>query len=151
MTLQIVTESGERSEQLGASLGARLKGGEVIELVSDLGGGKTTFTRGLTRGAGSADQVSSPTFTLRNEYRTKGFTIYHFDFYRLSEPGIMADEMAEVVGDKNSVVVVEWGDIVGDVLPQERLTINIKATGENARELSFGCPSSYKYLIDGLK
>lgn len=63
----------------------------------------------------------------------------------------MAEELAEVMNDDKSVVVVEWGDIVTDILPKRRLTINIKATGENSRELTFSCPSAGQYLVDGLQ
>lgn len=119
----------------------------MIELAADLGGGKTAFVKGLSQGAGSADQVTSPTFTLRNEYQAGELTIYHFDFYRLSEPGIMADELAEMVGDPKAVVVVEWADVVEDVLPPERLTINLQITGEDSRELTFRYPEKLTYLI----
>jgi len=64
---------------------------EIIELRSDLGGGKTTFTQGLAAGAGSKDAVSSPTFTLKKIYRAGELHIYHYDFYRLNEPGILKD------------------------------------------------------------
>lgn len=124
-----------------------MRGGEVIELVSDLGGGKTTFVRGLARGMGSRDSVRSPSFTLSNQYRADKLTIYHFDFYRLFEPGIMRDELAECVADPKAIVVVEWGKIVEDVLPAERLTINLRPTGDDSRELIFTYPKSLSYLI----
>ncbi len=124
-----------------------MHGGEVIELVSDLGGGKTTFVRGLARGMGSRDAVRSPSFTLSNQYRSDKLTIYHFDFYRLFEPGIMRDELAEVLADPKAVVVVEWGKIVENVLPAKRLTISLRATGNQNRELIFTYPKSLDYLI----
>lgn len=151
MTWQTVSGNSAASEQLGAKIGARLKGGEVIELASDLGGGKTTFARGLADGAGSTDQVSSPTFTLRNEYQAGGLTIYHFDFYRLNEAGIMTDELAEVIDDDKAVVVIEWSEIVHEVLPEQRLTVRITATGENDREINFNYPEAYNYLIKNLE
>lgn len=120
----------------------------MIELVSDLGGGKTTFTRGLARGIGSEDQVSSPTFTLSNQYRGSELTMHHFDFYRLLEPGIMRDEIAEVIDDKQNVTIVEWADIIADVLPAERLTIRITATGEQSRHYEF---SGHQRLITQLQ
>ena len=129
-------------------LGRRLRGGEVIELVSDLGGGKTTFVRGLARGMGSNDKVSSPSFTLGNQYKSDGLTLYHFDFYRLGEAGIMKDELAEVVADPKAVTIVEWADIVEDVLPTDKMTIRIKASGENERTLIFEYPESLKYLLE---
>lgn len=117
--------------------------------MSDLGGGKTTFTRGLARGAGSDDTVGSPTFTLNREYDTPAFTISHFDFYRLGEAGIVGDELAEVVGDPNYVTIVEWGDIVRDVLPEKRMTIHIQldAADENARNIVATYDASLAYLL----
>lgn len=128
-------------------MGSRLRGGEVIELVSDLGGGKTTFVRGLARGIGSQDPVRSPSFTLSNEYRADDLILHHFDFYRLEEPGIMREELSEVLQDPKAVVAVEWGNIVQDVLPAERLTIKIKATGPDNRKLVFEYPGQLEYLI----
>lgn len=124
-----------------------MRGGEVIELVSDLGGGKTTFVRGLARGMGSRDTVRSPSFTLSNQYRTGKLTLYHFDFYRLQEPGIMKNELAEILTDPQVVTVIEWGNRAKDVLPPRRLTIRIKTLAENQRELTFDCPQSLSYLM----
>jgi tRNA threonylcarbamoyladenosine biosynthesis protein TsaE len=133
--------------RLAAAIGQRLRGGEVIELASDLGGGKTTFVRGLAEGAGSHDTVSSPSFTLTNQYQAGELTIYHFDFYRLHEPGIVRDELAEVLADPRAVVVVEWAEITTDVLPADRLIVTIRPTGETARELNFQYPESRQYLF----
>lgn len=124
-----------------------MRGGEVIELVSDLGGGKTTFVRGLARGMGSAEPVHSPSFTLGNQYRSAKLTLYHFDFYRLFEPGIMRDELAEVLADPAAVVVIEWGKIVEDVLPAKKLTVHFRVTGTDSRQLIFTCPSELSYLV----
>lgn len=143
----ITTHSADSTEAFAANMGERLKGGEVIELISDLGGGKTTFVRGLARGMGSRDKVASPTFTISQEYQAGGLTIYHFDFYRLNEPGIMADELAEVVGKPHAVVVIEWGDIVQHVQPEHRLVIAIQATGESERKLALTYPDSLAYAI----
>lgn len=126
-----------------------MHGGEVIELVSDLGGGKTAFVRGLARGLGSRDGVRSPSFTLSNQYRSDKLTLYHFDFYRLKEPGIMKDELAEVLTDPQAVTAVEWSELVKDVLPPDRLTVRIKVTGEDSRSLTFEYPDSLSYLIPG--
>jgi tRNA threonylcarbamoyladenosine biosynthesis protein TsaE len=147
LTWQTESTSLEATGKLAANLGSKLRGGEVIELVSDLGGGKTTFVRSLAKGMGSDDNVSSPTFTLSNEYQAGKLTLHHFDFYRLSEPGIMRDELAEILAEPQAVTVIEWAGIVEDVLPLERLTIRIKATGENSREFSFEYPESLGYLI----
>lgn len=124
-----------------------LKGGEVIELISDLGGGKTTFVRGLAKGMGSNDKVASPSFTISREYKTGDLTLYHFDFYRLSDPGIVANELIEIISDQKAVVAVEWADIVEDVLPTNKLTVHINNMGENTRELIFEYPENLHYLI----
>jgi tRNA threonylcarbamoyladenosine biosynthesis protein TsaE len=124
-----------------------MRGGEVIELVSDLGGGKTAFVRGLALGMGSQDAVRSPSFTLSNQYRANRLTLYHFDFYRLKEPGIMKDELAEVLDDPQAVVAIEWADIVEDVLPAKKLTVYIKALDEQGRQLTFNYPDNLSYLV----
>lgn len=96
---------------------------------------------------GSNDKVSSPSFTISNVYKAGPLTLYHFDFYRLSDPGIVANELAEVVGDPKAVVAVEWASIVENVLPADKLTIHIKTTGEFTREFTFSYPEKLKYLI----
>lgn len=152
-TREIRTNSPEQTESMAAQIGANLKGGEVIELVSDLGGGKTTFTRGLARGARSADKVGSPTFTLSREYEAPNFVIAHFDFYRLSEAGIVADELKEVVGDPQYVTIVEWGDIVHDVLPAGRLTVRLELqrSGDEDRKITLSYPEELEYLVKGVQ
>ena len=151
MTWQTVSTSSEQTEQLGAKLGASLKGGEVIELVSDLGGGKTTFVRGLARGAQTTDKVASPSFTISKVYQCPLFEIHHFDFYRLSEPGVVAHELAELVGDPHVVVVIEWADVVQHVLPDERLTVSIQQAQNDTRQLEFRCQQPLAYLVEAIK
>lgn len=147
LKLRILSGSAEQTEALGESLGRRLRGGEVIDLVSDLGGGKTTFTRGLVRGAGSSNHVSSPTFTMGKIYDTPSLRINHFDFYRLSEAGHMADELAEIIADDQNVVLIEWSDIMRHVLPERRLTITLTQTGDETRELNLLFPVEYAYMF----
>ncbi len=144
---QMHSTSSTDTEAFGEQIGTRLRGGEVIELVSDLGGGKTTFVRGLARGAGSTDTVASPTFTISREYRAKNFTVVHFDFYRLDESGIVAEELREFIGDPQTVVVVEWGDIVEDVLPVKRVSVRLAQVDDDTREIYCKIPSTYSYLM----
>lgn len=146
--MTITTESAAETEHLGETVGQRLRGGEVIELVSDLGGGKTTFVHGLARGAASTDHVSSPTFTISKVYAALRFDIHHFDFYRLQEAGLIEHELHDLLGDPKAVIVVEWGDIVRHVLPDERLTIEIAQTAEASRELRVSCHESLGYLLE---
>jgi tRNA threonylcarbamoyladenosine biosynthesis protein TsaE len=146
-TWQTDTDSPEATQNLAANIGMRFKGGEVIELVSDLGGGKTAFVRGLAQGMGSHDQVASPTFTISREYRADNLTMYHFDFYRLHEPGIITAELAEFIKDPKAVVAVEWSDIAKHVLPEKRITAHFTLTGETSRHIQFTYPPELSYLI----
>jgi tRNA threonylcarbamoyladenosine biosynthesis protein TsaE len=143
---QIKSNSSASTEQLGHNIGTRLRGGEVIELASDLGGGKTTFVRGLAAGMGSDDAVSSPSFTISQVYQAGNLTLHHYDFYRLPDAGLMQQELAEVLEDPQAVVVVEWAGVVENVLPAERISVVIKPTGENAREFSVSLPQQFAYL-----
>lgn len=146
----IKTHQAEQTIDLGKQIGARLKGGECIELVSDVGGGKTTFVRGLAEGAGSSDHVSSPTFTISKVYKAPHFDIVHFDFYRLQEAGLIEHEIEEAVYDATSVIVVEWSDIVRHVLPEERLRIALTATDTDSRSIELSCPTKLAYLIEDI-
>jgi tRNA threonylcarbamoyladenosine biosynthesis protein TsaE len=145
--LQIESNSSEETKRIAESIGANLKGGEVIELISDLGGGKTIFTIGLAKGMGYEGNVRSPSFTIMHEYETEKLTLYHFDFYRLNEPGIISAELAELIGNQKAVIVVEWSDIVNKVLPENIVKIKIKVTALNDRQLIIEYPDELSYLI----
>lgn len=146
-TWQTTSTSSDDTLELAAAIGRKLRGGEVIELVSDLGGGKTTFVRGMAQGLGSTDTVRSPSFTIGNQYRGKGLTLYHFDFYRLQEAGIMREEVLEILSNPKAVVAVEWAEVIEAVLPLARLQVSIKATGDDSRELLFSYPEKLEYLL----
>lgn len=148
--LELVSNRPEQTENIAHLIGARLKGGEVLELVSDLGGGKTTFTRGLAAGAGSLDTVASPTFTVSKVYKTPHFEIHHFDFYRLAEAGLAAHEVHDLLNDSKVVMVVEWGGVVEDVLPATRVTIKLTKTGDESRSVAITYPDSLDYLVEDL-
>ncbi|MEX0748901.1 MAG: tRNA (adenosine(37)-N6)-threonylcarbamoyltransferase complex ATPase subunit type 1 TsaE [Candidatus Saccharimonadales bacterium] len=135
-TYETELETLDDTLSLGARLGAQFRGGEVVELVSDLGGGKTALVRGMARGLESDDQVMSPTFTVSRIYHGNKCDLHHFDFYRLNEPGVIAEELRESIDDPKVAVVIEWSDIVSDVLPSDRLRINITVTSETARHVT---------------
>lgn len=123
-------------EQFGEGVGRLLRGGEVIELVGDVGAGKTTFVRGLARGLEIEETIASPSFTISRVYEGRdGLRLAHYDFYRLHDAGIMANELEETVNDRSNVVVIEWAGAVANVLPDDRLTITISSPTETAREL----------------
>jgi tRNA threonylcarbamoyladenosine biosynthesis protein TsaE len=120
--------------------------------VSDLGGGKTTFVQGLAAGLGYAGVVTSPTFTLGNIYDLPDHReLHHYDLYRLNEGGILADELAEDLGDPQIITVIEWAGVAQDRLPKDRLTVNFEVTANTKRQLLFtsGGPRS-EALVKGL-
>ena len=150
MTWQTESTSSDATEKLAEQLGKQLQGGEVIELASDLGGGKTTFVRGLVRGMCSTDKVSSPSFTVSKVYQADKLQVHHFDFYRLHEAGLLEHELDELMGEKDVVVVVEWADVIQHVLPGRHLRIQIKTTGESTRLLTFEYPQSLSYIMEAI-
>ena len=107
MKKQIICNSVDDLLASASKMGSLLRGGEVVELVSDVGGGKTTFVKGLAKGAGSKDHVSSPTYKISNVYKAPDFDIYHFDFYRLPEAGLIEHELADIKDQDDAVIVVE--------------------------------------------
>lgn len=150
--MNITIDGEEAMKSFGERLGSRLRGGECIELIGDVGAGKTTLTKGIARGLGIADTVQSPTFTINRTYDApNGIRLNHYDFYRLSDPGIMADELAEALSENDTVIVIEWGDVVGSVLPADHLQVTIQSPEELVRSVSLEAagPLATK-LIKGL-
>ena len=125
-------------QAFGERVGAAVRGGDVIELVGDVGAGKTTFVRGLARGMGVDETVQSPSFTISRVYDETpgGLRLAHYDFYRLQDAGIMADELQETTSDSSVVTVIEWADIVAGVLPEDRLTLTIVPPTETTRQVA---------------
>lgn len=138
--LIMVTEvhSEKEMKALGRKLGAFLLGGEIIEMIGDVGAGKTTLTKGIADGMGVDDDVQSPSFTINRVYDTEdGLQLAHYDFYRLHDAGIMAAELHETVNDKKMVTIIEWAEIVKGVLPKDRLTVTIASPTEEKRRLEW--------------
>jgi tRNA threonylcarbamoyladenosine biosynthesis protein TsaE len=109
----------------GEALGRRLRAGDVVALVGDLGAGKTTLTQAMARGMGIAEPVTSPTFTLIQEYPGR-VPMFHFDPYRLENPEEMADLGFDEYFERDGVIVLEWADRVAALLPAERLTLRLE-------------------------
>src|SRR5690606_30025501 len=103
MQKTILLKSLQDTETIGQKIGARLKGGETIELLSDVGGGKTTLTTSIVHGAGSNDHVSSSIFTITIVYIPPAFDIYHFDFSRLPQAGLISHELHENIRNDKDV------------------------------------------------
>lgn len=132
MTYQ--TESAEETEQLGARLAGHLQGGEVIAYTGDLGAGKTAFTRGLARGLRITERVTSPTFTIVNEYPDGRLPLFHFDMYRLGSSDELYDIGWEDYLSRGGVCAVEWSEIVEDAIDGNVIRIDLKnGASENSR------------------
>ena len=114
--------------KFGQELGNLLQAGDVIALIGDLGAGKTTLTQGIAQGLGITDRVTSPTFTLVQEYRGR-VSLFHFDPYRLERPEDVYDFGFEEYLERGGVVVVEWADKIAALLPSERLTLTLTEEG----------------------
>ena len=109
----------------------------VIELVGDVGAGKTTFTKGLARGLEITEEITSPTFTISKVYEnSRGQKLVHYDFYRLENPGIMVEDLFENLQDPHTVTVIEWADTVSEILPANHLRIEILINDDGSRTLN---------------
>jgi tRNA threonylcarbamoyladenosine biosynthesis protein TsaE len=137
-TLKITTHAAAETERLGQKLGSHLHSGDLLCLAGDLGVGKTCLARGLARGWGAVDPVTSPTFTLINEYRRPRDSqrFYHVDCYRLADEADAWTTGLEDVLDGRAVVVVEWPERIRSILPDERLWLQIRDLGGDSREFT---------------
>ena len=122
--------------ELGRNFADSLQAPVVLELVGDVGAGKTTFTRGLAEGLGVKATLSSPSFTISRLYQGDGCILAHYDFYRLEDPGIMSEDLAESISDPKTITVIEWGQSIKELLPADHKIIEIKYVDENTREVS---------------
>lgn len=124
--MRYVTNSEEETERLGARLGARLKPGAVVAFIGGLGAGKTAFTRGLACGLGIEERVTSPTFTIVNEYEGGRMPLFHFDMYRLGS----SDELFYIGWEdylaRGGVCAVEWSENVTDALEEDAIFVEIR-------------------------
>ena len=135
MIIEVTSE--QETKELAGKIAATLKGGEVFELVGDVGAGKTTFVKGLAKGLTVDDDVQSPSFTISRVYDARdGLQLAHYDFYRLNDPGIMANELSEMMHDPKTITVIEWADIVEGVLPENHFTITFESPSENDRKIT---------------
>lgn len=108
----------------------------VIELIGDVGAGKTTFTRGLAKGLGIKNEITSPSFTISKSYALPtGGSLIHYDFYRLDDPGLMAEDLAENLKNQNNIIVIEWGESISDFLPKEHIKITINYEDDDTRNI----------------
>ena len=133
--MQYITNSPAETEAVGAALGAIIPAGTVLAYRGDLGAGKTAFTRGLARGLGYTEPVTSPTYTIVNEYLGGRLPLFHFDMYRLRSSDDLWDIGWEDYLDRNGVCAVEWSENVEDAL-ENAVSVTIEKTGEESRRIT---------------
>ena len=133
--MEFITHSPEETEELGEKLAKLLSPGDILAYRGDLGAGKTAFTRGLARGLDSREQVTSPTYTIVNEYLGGRLPLFHFDMYRLR----CADDLFDIGWDdyleRGGICAVEWSENVWEAM-EDPITVTIEKLGESSRKIT---------------
>ena len=142
--MHYLTTSPVETEAIGEALGKKITAGAVIAYLGDLGAGKTAFTRGLARGLGYREPVTSPTYTIVNEYLGGRLPLFHFDMYRLHSSDDLWDIGWEDYLDRGGVGAVEWSENVADAM-EDAIRVIIEKTGEDSRRITI---EGGEYLAD---
>ncbi len=140
--MEYITNSPEETEKLGAALGRVIAPGTVIAYSGDLGAGKTAFTRGIARGLGILEPVTSPTYTIVNEYLGGRLPLFHFDMYRLTSSEDLWDIGWEDYLDRNGICAVEWSENVKDAL-ENPLLVQIEKLSDTSRRITLKGDKDY--------
>lgn len=133
--MEFITNSPEETEKVGAALGRTIAPGTVIAYRGDLGAGKTAFTRGVALGLGAKESVTSPTYTIVNEYLSGKYPLFHFDMYRLASSDDLFDIGWEDYLERGGVCAVEWSENVEDAMDGS-IIVTIEKLGEDARRIT---------------
>ena len=133
--MEFITHSPEETEKIGEALAKSLQPGTILAYRGDLGAGKTAFIRGLARGLGCKETVTSPTYTIVNEYLGGRLPLFHFDMYRLASSDDLWDIGWEDYLDREGVCAVEWSENVQDAM-ENAVTVTIEKLGENTRRIT---------------
>lgn len=146
--METISNSEQETIELGKKIAQNLEVGTVIILTGDLGSGKTKFTEGILTYFGLQNEISSPTFTIVNEYITPNLNIYHFDIYRLSD----IDEFFAIGGEEyfeKGACIIEWGEMIEEILPKDYIKINFSRDleNENARKIQIECFGNVKLKL----
>ena len=144
----MLVSSEDDMKQLGESIGRQLRGGECIELLGDVGAGKTTFVKGLGSSLAIDEDVQSPSFTISRQYDARDdLVLAHYDFYRLHEAGVVAYGLEESLASPHVITVVEWGETIGAVLPETRIIIMIRYEKDSdQRNVKVDIPDVFSYI-----
>ena len=143
--MQFITNAPEETESLGEKLAKLLRPGTVLAYLGDLGAGKTAFTRGLARGLGCRETVTSPTYTIVNEYLGGRLPLFHFDMYRLTSSDDLWDIGWEDYLDRQGVCAVEWSENVPEAMAGA-LTVRIEKLGDSVRRITIDGGAEYADL-----
>jgi tRNA threonylcarbamoyladenosine biosynthesis protein TsaE len=135
-TISITTNNADETFALGHKIGKKLQGGDILALSGELGSGKTCFAGGIARGLGVSEnyQITSPTFTLINEYPAK-YKLFHFDVYRLNDYSDLDDLGYEEFVSGKGVVIIEWAEKISSAIPKRAFFINFEYLDENKRKI----------------
>lgn len=153
MQKEYISKNEQDTINFATRLAANLKIGDIIVLSGDLGAGKTKFTQGILKYFNLENEISSPTFTIVNEYKKDNINIYHFDVYRLED----SSEFYAIGGDEyfeNGICIIEWGELISDALPNEYIKIDFSRNESNENERFLNIQSigkKYDNIIDILK
>ncbi len=151
-TLDFISHSAEQTRRLGARLGRLLTGGQVLFLTGELGSGKTCLIQGIGRGLGIEERITSPTFTLVNEYRGQHLTLYHIDLYRIVDVKATLTLGLDDYMYGDGVCAVEWAERVKKIWTDEYLYIGLRHIDESKRGLSMrGVGKQYDLLVRQFK
>ncbi len=147
--MEIISNSEKETIELGKKIAKNLKKGDIIILSGNLGSGKTKFTEGILTYFGLENEISSPTFTIVNEYNTEKVNIYHFDVYRLSD----IDEFEAIGGEEyfeKGICIVEWGELIEEILPENYAKISFSRSleNENLRNIKIDTFGKFNLKLD---
>ena len=132
----MIIHSEQEMLDYGEQFAKKLTTPTVIELIGDVGAGKTTFVRGLAKGLGVKDPITSPSFTISKQYALpSNKRLVHYDFYRLPDPGLMSEDLQESINNPNIVTVIEWSNSVANILPMHHIQVEIEYNDDNTRSI----------------
>ena len=135
---KLILKNEEETRAFGLELGASLRKGDIVALIGDLGTGKTALTKYIAEGLGIRETITSPTFTIVQEYRQGRLPLYHFDVYRIGDPEEMYELCYEEYFYGDGVCVIEWADLIEELLPEYTKVIRIEY-GKNQEERIYQC------------
>lgn len=134
----MITDSYKKTQSLGEEFAKKLTGGLVVALHGDLGGGKTTFTQGIAKGLGIKKRIISPTFVIVRTYKIGFKNFYHIDLYRVqSKSDIEGLGIEEILKNPENIIVVEWAERLGDLLPKKRIDVYFEYIDEEKRKITY--------------